>query len=76
MSGLQLARVIRRLAVAAAVVLFWVYAEAVDAAELLAAGVKDLVRKPLVPAELHAVIIGYLEGDDSPHAALSGPSES
>ena len=76
MSGLQLAREIRRLPEAPPVVLYTGYAEAVDPAELSAAGVKGLVRKPLVPAELHAVIVGYLEGDDSPHGSLSGPSES
>ena len=64
MSGLQLAEEIGRMSAAPPVVLYTGYAEAIDAAELSAAGVKGLVRKPLEPSELRAVITGYLKRDD------------
>ena len=64
MSGLQLAEEIGRMSAAPPVVLYTGYAEAVDPAELSAAGVKGLVRKPLEPSELRAVITGYLKRDD------------
>jgi CheY-like chemotaxis protein len=46
------------------VVLYTGYAEAVDPAELSAAGIQGLVRKPLEPSELRAVITGHLKRDD------------
>ena len=61
MSGLQLAMEIGRSPAAPPVVLYTGYAEALDPAELRAAGIRALVRKPLEPRELHAVISGYLE---------------
>jgi CheY-like chemotaxis protein len=65
MSGLQLAEEIGRMSAAPPVVLYTGYAEAVDPAELSASGVKGLVRKPLEPSELRAVVTGYLNRDDS-----------
>jgi DNA-binding response OmpR family regulator len=53
------------------VILYTGHADAVDPAELATAGVKGLVRKPLVPAELRAVITDYL-GRDEPE----GPMQS
>ena len=64
MSGLQVAEAISRMPAAPPVVLYTGYAEAVDPAELSAAGVRGLVRKPLEPRELRAVITGYLKRDD------------
>ena len=64
MSGLQLAEKIGRMSAAPPVVLYTGYAEALDPAELSAAGVQGLVRKPLEPSELRAVITGYLKRDD------------
>jgi CheY-like chemotaxis protein len=64
MSGLQLAEEIGRMSAPPPVVLYTGYAEAVDPAELSAAGVRGLVRKPLEPSELRAVITGYLKRDD------------
>jgi len=64
MSGLELAEEIGRMSAAPPVVLYTGYAEGVDPAELSAAGVKGLVRKPLEPGELRAVITGYLKRDD------------
>ena len=61
MSGLQLAAEIGRMAVAPPVILYTGYAEAVDPAELSAARVRGLVRKPLDPGELRTAIIGYLK---------------
>jgi CheY-like chemotaxis protein len=61
MSGLQLAEEIGRMSAAPPVVLYTGYAEAVDPTALSAAGVKGLLRKPLEPSELRAVIAGYLE---------------
>jgi len=65
MSGLQLAEEIGRIKAAPPVVLFTGYADAVDAAQLSAAGVKGLVHKPLEPGELRRVITGYLRSDES-----------
>jgi len=65
MSGLQLAEEIGRIKAAPPVVLFTGYADAVDAAQLSAAGVKGLVHKPLEPGELRKVITGYLRSDES-----------
>ncbi len=64
MNGLQLAEEIGRMSAAPPVVLYTGYAEAVDPADLSAAGVKGLLRKPLDPGELRAVISGYLKRDD------------
>ena len=64
MSGLQLAGEIGRMSAAPPVVLYTGYADAVDPAKLLAAGVKGLVRKPLEPSELRTVITGYLKCDN------------
>ena len=64
MSGLQLAEEIGRMSAAPPVVLYTGYEDAVDRAELSAAGVKGLVRKPLDPSELRAVITGYLKHDN------------
>jgi len=64
MSGLQLAEEIGRMSDAPPVVLYTGYADAVDPAKLSSAGVKGLVRKPLEPGELRAVIAGYLHRDD------------
>ena len=64
MNGLQLAEEIGRMSAAPPVVLYTGYAEALDPAKLSAAGVKGLVRKPLDPGELRAVISGYLKRDD------------
>jgi PAS domain S-box-containing protein len=64
MSGLQLAEEIGRMSDAPPVVLYTGYADAVDPAKLSSAGVKGLVRKPLEPGELRAVIAGYLQRDD------------
>ncbi|HVJ75750.1 MAG TPA: response regulator, partial [Casimicrobiaceae bacterium] len=61
MSGLQLAMEIGRSPAAPPVVLYTGYAEALDPAQLRAAGIRALVRKPLEPRELHAVISGYLK---------------
>ena len=65
MSGLQLAREIGRLSAPPPVLLYTGYAESVDPAELAAAGVKGLVRKPLELGELRAAITGYLEREDA-----------
>jgi acetyl-CoA synthetase len=65
MSGLQLAEEIGRMSAAPPVVLYTGYADAVDPAKLSTAGVKGLVRKPLEPGELRAVIADYLERDES-----------
>jgi CheY-like chemotaxis protein len=64
MSGLQLAEEIGLLPGAPPVVLYTGYSDAVDPAKLAAAGVKGLLRKPLEPGELRAVIADYLERDD------------
>ena len=60
MSGLQLAEEISRMAAAPPVVLYTGYAESVDPAELSAAGVKGMLRKPLEPGELRALITGLI----------------
>jgi CheY-like chemotaxis protein len=65
MSGLQLAEEIGRMSAAPPVVLYTGYAEAVDPARLSAAGVYGLVRKPLEPGELRAVITRHLKRDDA-----------
>jgi CheY-like chemotaxis protein len=65
MSGLQLAEEIGRMSAAPPVVLYTGYAEAVDPARLSAAGVHGLVRKPLEPGELRAVITRHLKRDDA-----------
>jgi PAS domain S-box-containing protein len=64
MSGLQLAEAIGRMPEAPPVVLYTGHADAVDPAKLATAGVKGLVRKPLEPGELRAVIADYLERDE------------
>ena len=66
MSGLQLAAEIGRMSAAPPVVLYTGYAEAVDPAELSAAGVKGLVRKPLEPGELRALISGLIAEASKP----------
>jgi CheY-like chemotaxis protein len=71
MSGLQLAEAIGCMPEAPPVVLYTGHADAVDPAHLATAGVKGLIRKPLVPAELRAVITDYL-GRDEPE----GPMQS
>jgi acetyl-CoA synthetase len=63
MSGLQLAGRIARLSPALPVVLYTGYADNVRRQELEAARVKDLVRKPVEPSELHAVVAGYTHAD-------------
>ena len=63
MSGLQLAGRIARLSPAPPVVLYTGYADDVRHHELEAAHVKDLVRKPVEPSELRAVIAGYIQAD-------------
>ena len=60
MTGLQLAQEIRRLSAAPPIVLYSGYAEALDPAELAAAGVKGFLRKPLERGELRALITGLL----------------
>ena len=45
------------------VVLYTGYADDVGRHELEAARVKDLVRKPVEPSELHAVVAGYTHAD-------------
>jgi CheY-like chemotaxis protein len=64
MSGLQLAEAIGRMPEAPPVILYTGHADAVDPAQRATAGVKGLVRKPLEPGELRAVITEYLERDD------------
>ena len=61
MSGLQLAAEIGRMPAAPPVLLYSGNVESVDPAELVASGVKGLVRKPLDPREFHAVIRSHLE---------------
>ena len=63
MSGLQLAGRIARLSPAPPVVLYTGYADDVRRHELEAARVKDLVRKPVEPSELRAVVAGYTHAD-------------
>jgi acetyl-CoA synthetase len=67
MSGLQLAEAIGRMPAAPPVVVYTGFADAIDSVQLSSAGVKDLVRKPLEPGQLHAVIADYLERDHSAH---------
>jgi DNA-binding response OmpR family regulator len=66
MSGLQLAEAIGRMPAAPPVVLYTGHADAVDPVKLSTAGIKGLVRKPLEPGELRAVITDYLKRDDHP----------
>jgi CheY-like chemotaxis protein len=61
MSGLQLAGRIAHLSPAPPVVLYTGYADDVRGHELEAARVKDLVRKPVEPSELRAVVAGYID---------------
>ena len=63
MSGLQLAEEIARMSAPPPVLLYSGNADAVDPAKLSAAGIKGLVRKPLEPGELRALIGGYLKRD-------------
>jgi acetyl-CoA synthetase len=63
MSGVQLAGRIARLSPAPPVVLYTGYADNVCRHELEAACVKDLVRKPVEPAELRAVVAGHIHTD-------------
>jgi CheY-like chemotaxis protein len=56
MSGIQLADRIARLSPAAPVVLYTGYADDVTRDELAAARVKELVRKPVEPSELRAIV--------------------
>jgi len=65
MSGLQLAGRIAGLSPAPAVVLYTGYADDVGRHELEAARVKDLVRKPVEPSELRAVLARYIDADRS-----------
>src|SRR5205814_4982853 len=64
MSGLQLAEEIGRMSAAPPVVLYTGYADTIDPATLSAAGVKELIRKPLEPSELRTVITGYFKCDN------------
>ena len=64
MSGLQLAEEIGRMSAAPPVVLYSGYADTIDPATLSAAGVKELIRKPLEPSELRTVITGYFKCDN------------
>jgi CheY-like chemotaxis protein len=61
MSGIQLAGRIAGLSPAPPVVLYTGNADSVRRAELEAAHVKDLVRKPVEPSELRAVVAGYVD---------------
>ena len=63
MSGLQLAERIAQLTPAPPVVLYTGYADNVGRHELEAAGVKELVRKPLEPSDLLAVIAGCIHAN-------------
>jgi signal transduction histidine kinase/CheY-like chemotaxis protein len=65
MSGLQLAARIARLSPAPPVVLYTGYADDVRRDELEAARVRKLVRKPVEPSELFAVIAGCIDADHS-----------
>jgi CheY-like chemotaxis protein len=60
MSGLQLAGRIAHLSPAPPVVLYSGCADDPRRQELEAARVKDLVRKPVDPSELRAVVAGYV----------------
>jgi CheY-like chemotaxis protein len=61
MSGLQLAREIASLSPAPPVVLYTGYADDLHPREIEAAGVKHLVRKPVEPAELRALVAQCIE---------------
>lgn len=65
MSGLQLAARIACLSPAPPVVLYTGYADNVRRDELEAARVRELVRKPVEPSELLAVIAGCIHADHS-----------
>ena len=65
MSGLQLAGRIARLSSAPPVILYTGYADDVPRIDLEAARVKDLVRKPVEPSELCAVVSGYIHAKRS-----------
>jgi CheY-like chemotaxis protein len=60
-TGLELARQIRRIRPGTPVILYTGYGEDIAEAELAAAGVRALVRKPVDPAELLTLITTHLQ---------------